>query len=169
MSEERALAHPSVTLDSMSGVACGTIVHNDKAQVASGNTQSNSSFVYDPLSQHTTEVSRSAAVLDASGQTAHLELSTLVTVDGERSMQPVITLSPSGTKFTSTQGGSTANLTIDGSIAWDLDESCLYLSSNRAFRFKYVESNGISPSMLVLEALNPVTLEYTPKFEISSD
>ncbi|CAM9133845.1 unnamed protein product, partial [Ectocarpus sp. 8 AP-2014] len=150
-------------------VACGTIVHNDKTQVASGNTQSNSRFVYDQQSQDTTEVSRNATVLDASGQSAHVELSTLVTVDGERSMQPVIKSSPTSTTFSSLRGGLVANLTIDGSISWDRDESCLYFAANRAFRFKYIESNGISPSMLVLEGLNPTTLQYTPKFEISSD
>lgn len=77
-------AYPSVTLGTLTGVACGTIVHNNKTQVASGNTQSNSRFVYDQHSQDTTEVSRNATVLGASGQGAHVELSTLVTVDGEK-------------------------------------------------------------------------------------
>jgi hypothetical protein len=33
----------------------------------------------------------------------------------------------------------------------------LYLSSNKAFRFRYVESDGISPSRLVLEGLDEST------------
>lgn len=168
MSDERSLAHPSVSLENLSGVACGTIVHHNKDQVSSGSTQSNSSFVYDSNSQRTTEVSRTETVLQAPGE-SHVELGTLVTVGGEKAMKAVITTSPTSTVMSSLQGGLAANLTIDGSISWDRDESCLYLSANRAFRFRYMESDGVMPSMLVLEGLNPVTLDYVPKFEISSD
>lgn len=164
MSGERVLAHPSVSLQSMSGVACGTIVHNDKDQVASDGRQTNSCFT-----SATTEVSRTDAVLESSGETAHVELGSLVTVGGEKSMKNVIQTGPFGTVVSSLQGTLVSNMTIDGSIAWDRDESCLYLSANRAFRFRYAESDGVRPSMLVLEGLNPDTLEYTPKVEFFSE
>lgn len=169
MSGERVLAHPSVSLQSMSGVACGTIVHNDKNQVASDGRQTNSCFTYDPEGGTTTEVSRTDAVLESSGETAHVELGSLVTVGGEKSMKNVIQTGPFGTVVSSLKGTLVSNMTIDGSIAWDRDESCLYLSANRAFRFRYAESDGVRPSMLVLEGLNPNTLEYKPKIEFFSD
>lgn len=169
MSAERALAFPSVKLDNMSSVACGTVFHNNKSQVSTGSTQSNSSFVYDTQSQETTEVSRNDAVLGDDGQSAHIEMGNLVTVNGERGIQGVIKSDATSTTLSSLQGGLTARLTIDGSLSWDRDECCLYLSANKAFRFKYIESDGIKPSMLVLEGLNPTTLQYMPKFEISSD
>lgn len=169
MSAERALAFPSVQLDNLSPVACGTIFHNNTSQVAAGSTQSNSSFVYDALTHETTEVSRNDAVLDDDGQSAHVEMGNLVTVNGEKGVQGVVRSDPMSTTLSSLQEGLTARLTIDGSLSWDRDECCLYLSANKAFRFKYIESNGISPSMLVLEGLNNTTLKYLPKFEISSD
>lgn len=168
MSEERTLAHPSVSLDNLSGVACGTIVHHNKNQVSPGSTQSNSSFVYDSPNQRTTEVSRNDAVLQAPGQ-SYVELGTLVTVAGEQNMKPIVTSSAASTVLSSLQDGLASNMTIDGSISWDRDESCLYLSANKAFRFRYIESDGVMPSMLVLEGLNPTTLGYVAKFEISSD
>lgn len=169
MSSERALAYPSVSVEDMTGFACGTIVHNDKSQVSQGTTQSNSTFVFDSSSQRTTEICRNDAVLAASGDSAHVELGTLVSVDGDKGMKSIINSSPTRTVFSSLQDGLPANLTLDGSIAWDRDESCLYLSANKAFRFRYTESNGVAPSMLVLEGLNPETLQYVPKFEVSSD
>lgn len=169
MSAERALAFPSVKLDNMSSVACGTLIHNNKSQVSMGSIQSNSSFVYDTQSQATTEVSRNDAVLDEKGQSARVGMSNLVTVNGERGIQTVINSDATSTILSSLRGGLTARLTVDGSLSWDRDECCLYLSANKAFRFKYIESDGIRPSMLVLEGLNPITLQYAPKLEISSD
>ena len=169
MSAERTIPHPSVSLEHLSVVACGSIIHNDKNQVGLGSTQSNSTFVYDAPGQTTTEVSRNDVVLDPSGDSASVTLGTLVTAGGGQSMKEVIKSSPTSTIISSLQGTSVSNLSIDGSISWDRDESCLYLSANKAFRFKYIESDGVSPSMLVLEGLSATTLEYMPKVEFSSD
>ena len=58
---------------------------NYKSQVASGSNHS-SSFVYDAQTQETTEVSSN----DADGQSAHVEMSNLVTVDGARGFEKYI-------------------------------------------------------------------------------
>lgn len=169
MSSERVLSHPSVSMDNLSVVACPAILHNDKSQVSLDQVQSNSVFVFESSSGETTEISRDEVTMDASGGSAHATMGVLVSVGGEKSMKNVIKSDAASTTISTIQGTSVSNFTIDGSIFWDRDESCLYLSANKAFRFRFIESDGVSPSMLVLEGLSPSTLEYLPKVESSTD
>lgn len=169
MSSERKLTYPSVSVDNLAVVACANIVHNDKNQVSIDQVQSNHAFVHESVGGKTTEIVREEVAMDASGGAAEATLGVLVTVAGEQSMKQVVKAAAAATIVSSVQGTSVANMSIDGSISWDRDESCLYLSANKAFRFRFSESDGVSPSMLVLEGLNASTLEYAPKVEFSTD
>ena len=58
------------------------------------------------------------------------------------------------------------NLKIDGSgISWDKNDSCLYLSANKRFRIKYVESDASEPARLSIQGYSDSTSNYITKAE----
>ncbi len=171
MSSERDLSHPSLvqSMEYLSVVSSGSIVHNDKNQVSLGQTQTNSTYVHDTSDDTTLEISRDDVILDTSGDNAKANMGVLVSVNGEQNMKTVLSSDANSTVMSSIEGTLISNFTLDGDISWDRDESCLYLSANKAFRFRFHESDGIIPSRLTLEGLNETTLEYMPKVEFHTD
>lgn len=152
----------------MTSVSCGSIVHKNTSLVQHGEEVSKSSFVHDATTDVSTEISRDQVVMESGG--ASMSLGVLHEFhNGIKTIQPVINTTSAGTTFSSLDSDSVYNLTLDGSISWDSDDASLYLSSNKAFRFRYVETDGLSPSRLVLEGLDEDTGAYLPKVEFSSD
>lgn len=171
MSEPISLPYPSMIDQSqlMTSVSCGRIVHRNTSHVTAGLEVSKASYVHDTSTNLSTEISREQVVMDPAGNSASMSLGVLQEFsDGIKTIQPVITTTPAATTVTSLDSSAVYNLTLDGSISWDSDDACLYLSSNKAFRFRYVESDGLSPSRLVLEGLDESTQMYLPKVEFSS-
>ena len=171
MSDPISIPYPSMVEQSqaMTSVSCGRIVHKNTSNVALGLQVSKASYVHDALTDLSTEISREEVVMDPTGDSASMSLGVLHESGGVKTIQPVITTTPAATTVTSLDSDSVYNLTLDGSISWDTDDASLYLSSNKAFRFRYVESDGISPSRLVLEGLDEDTGVYLPKVEFSTD
>ena len=172
MSDPISIPFPSMLeqSQSMTSVSCGRIVHKNTSHVTHGQEVSKSSFVHDASTGLSTEISREQVVMDNNGDSAAMSLGVLhESSNGIKTIQPVINTTPTATTFTSLDSESVYNLTLDGSISWDSDDASLYLSSNKAFRFRYVESDGVSPSRLALEGLDENTGVYLPKVEFSSD
>ena len=172
MSDPFSIPYPSMLeqSQSMTSVSCGRIVHKNTSHVTHGQEVSKSSFVHDASTDLSTEISREQVVMDNTGDSASMSLGVLHEFpNGVKTIQPVINTTPVATTFSSLDSESVYNLTLDGSISWDSDDASLYLSSNKAFRFRYVESDGLSPSRLALEGLDENTGAYLPKVEFSSD
>ena len=171
MSDPLTLSYPSLVgvSDKLTSVSCGRIVHNNTSHVTQGQETCNSSFVHDDSGGTSTEIQRDEIIMDPSGDSASMYLGVLHETESIKTMQPVITTTSEKTTLTSLDSSSVYNLTLDGSISWDTDSASLYLSSNKTFRFRYVESDGISPSRLVLEGLNDLNGLYDPKIEFSTD
>ena len=156
--------------ESLTSASCGTIVHRNANYVTLGQEVSNASYVHDALTNTSTEIVRDQVVMDPTGDSASVSLGVLhESAPGVKTIQPIIQTTSGATTFTSLKSDSVINLTLDGSISWDSDDACLYLSSNKAFRFHYVESDGMSPSRLVLEGLDESSGVYLPKVEFSTD
>lgn len=171
MSDPLELAYPSLVdvSDQLTSVSSGRIVHNNVYHVTQGRQVYNSSFVYDDSDGTSTEIARDEVIMDESGESASMYLGVLHETESIKTMQPVVTTSSENTTLTSIDETSVYNLTLDGSISWDTDSASLYLSVDKTFRFRYVESDGISPSRLVLEGLNDSTGTYDPKVEFCTD
>lgn len=171
MSEPLSLTYPSLVdvSDNLTSVSCGRIVHNNTYHVTQGQEVCNSSFVHDESGGTSTEIQRDSVVMDPSGDSASMYLGVLHETDSIKTLQPVIKTSSDKTTLTSVNSTSVYNLTLDGSISWDTDSASLYLSSNKNFRFRYVESDGINPSRLALEGLNDLNGLYDPKVEFTTD
>ena len=171
MSDPISIPYPSMLeqSESMTSVSCGRIVHRNTSHVTAGLEVSKASYVHDSSTNLSTEISREQVVMDPTGDSASMSLGVLHESGGIKTIQPVITTTSAATIVTSLDSDSVYNLTLDGSISWDRDDACLYLSSNKAFRFRYVESDGLSPSRLVLEGLDESTGVYLPKVEFTSD
>lgn len=170
MTTPTSLAFPSLVQQTtdFSSVACGRIVHNDAHHVTAGQQISKSIYIHDESIDQSTEIARDEVTLDTTG--ASMTLGVLKeTASGVKTMQPVVTTTPEHTVITSLSGDAVFNLTLDGSISWDRGSACLYLSANKAFRFRYVESDGVLPSRLVLEGLDEYSSEYRPKIEFTTD
>lgn len=171
MSDPISLSYPSLVQqsDKLTSVSCGRVVHNNTCHVTQGQKVYTSSFVHDDSDGMSTEITRDEVVMDSSGTSSSMYLGVLQEFSSVQTMQPIVTTNPETTMITSLDSSSVYNLTLDGSISWDKDSSCLYLSANKAFRFRYIESDGVLPSRLVLEGLNETTDSYDPKVEFSSD
>lgn len=173
MSDPLSIPYPSMLqqTESLTSAGCGRIVHKNANYVALGQEVSNASYVHDTSTNTSTEIVRDEVVMDPSGDSASMSLGVLhESASGEvKTIQPIVTTTSEATTVTSLNAGSVYNLTLDGSISWDTDHACLYLSSNKAFRFHYVESDGITASRLVLEGLDESSGVYMPKVEFSTD
>lgn len=172
MSDPLSIPYPSMLQqsESLTSVSCGRIVHRNTNHVTLGQEVSKASYVHDTATDLSTEVSRDQVVMDATGTSASMSFGVLHEAsNGIKTIQPIVTTTSSATTVSTIDSESVYNLTLDGSISWDSDDASLYLSANKAFRFRYVESDGLSPSRLVLEGLNETTGVYLPKVEFSTD
>jgi len=153
-------------------ICAGTIVHRNKNQITSGSEINNSTYVHDTDLNVSTEIAREVVTMDISGTTSTISMGVLNEDSiSEQTIQPVITSTPLSTVITSTDNStpSVCNLTLDGSISWDKDDACLYLSANKVFRFRYIVTDGVEPSRLSLEGYSDTLLVYLPKAEWSTD
>lgn len=158
--------------ESLTPVSCGTIVHKNTSHVTVGHQVSKASYVHDKLADLSTEISRDEVRFDPKGETASISLGVLHVSNDIKTIQSVVTTNPTATTVSSIERETERvhNLTLDGSISWDSDDASLYLSANKVFRFRYVESDGLhQSSRLVLEGLDESTGDYVPKVEFSSD
>lgn len=172
MSDPLALPYASLAQDSeaLTSVSCGRIVHKNVNHVTLGQEVSKASYVHDSSTNFSTEIARDQVVMDTTGDSASMSFGVLhESLGGVKTMQPIISTSPTATTVSSLEADSVYNLTLDGSISWNTNDASLYLSSNKAFRFRYVESDGFSSSRLVLEGLDESTGSYLPKVEFSTD
>lgn len=172
MSDPLSVPYPTLLgqSQSLTSSSCGRIVHKNATFVTLGQEVSNASYVHDTSTNTSTEIARDQVVMDPTGNSATMSFGVLhESLNGVKTIQPIISTNSAATTLSSLDSGSVYNLTLDGSISWDSDDACLYLSSNKAFRFRYVESNGISPSRLVLEGLDESSGMYLPKVEFSTD
>ncbi|CAM9256550.1 unnamed protein product [Sphacelaria rigidula] len=173
MSDPLSVPYPSMLHQSKSftSASCGKIVHKNANYVALGQEVSNASYVHDTSTNTSTEIVRDQVAMDPTGDSASMSLGVLheSASGGVKTIQPIMTTTSDATTVTSLNADSVFNLTLDGSISWDSDDACLYLSSNKAFRFHYVESDGITASRLVLEGLDESSGAYMPKVEFSTD
>lgn len=177
MSDSLSFPFPSLVEHTkyLSSASCGSIVHGNTNLVSSdGNEVSRGSYVRDAQSLGTTEVCRDQVCLSVEENTGEMSFGVLHEVNTEESglvktIQPVVHTTTERTTLTSVDSVDVCRLTFDGSISWNKNEACLYLSSNRVFRFRFIESDGISPSRLAIQGLNEETGEYTSKVEFSTD
>jgi len=167
---------PYSTLVSLSSnlapVCAGTIIHRNKSQVTSGSEINNSTYIHDVTLDTSTEIARDVVKMDTSGSTSTISLGVLnEDSTPEQTIQPIVQSAPSSTTVTSVDNTtpSVCNLTLDGSISWDKDSACLYLSSNKVFRFRYIVTDGTEPSRLALEGYSDSLLTYLPKAEWTTD
>ena len=146
----------------------GQVLYRNKYQISPSATNTISCYVYDDSEAVTTEISRDTFETD--GQTASISLGVLYEPSlGDKQILPVLQSNPTETQVCSVSSESVCNLTMNGSIAWDRNEACLYLSANKAFRFRFMESDGILASRLVLEGYSDEQSAYLPKAEFSTD
>jgi len=153
-------------------ICAGTIIHRNKNQITSGSEINNSTYVHDTGLNTSTEIAREVVTMDTAGTTSTISLGVLnEDSTPEQTIQPVVVSTPSSTTVTSVDNStpSVCNLTLDGSISWDKDDACLYLSANKVFRFRYIVTDGIEPSRLALEGYSDTFLTYLPKAEWSTD
>lgn len=169
MASELPVSTSTNNIDEFSIVTSGNVLYRDKYQVTSSTTIQNSFYVHDESINESTEISRNTVELNEN-DTASVSLSSLYqSISQIKTIQPVLKTTPTETKISTISSDNVFNLTLDGSISWDSDEACLYLSANKAFRFRYVASNGTNPSRLVLEGYSDATSTYLPKVEFSTD
>lgn len=153
----------------------GTIVHKEKHQVIPSSTDDvlySSSYVHDENTGESVEVAREEVTMDESGSSAQFTFGVLQEdASGVQTIRNVISTNPSSTTISSTDSGlnSMCNLKIDGGISWDTDDACLYLSSNKRFRFKYIESDGFNPARLSIQGFDNTTSTYVTKADFFTD
>lgn len=171
MSDPLSVPFPSLVQhsSSLASVSSGVVVHKNTNLVSQTQNVSTSSFVHNTSTATSTEISRQQVTIDEENSVVRSLGSLHEFNDGLKTIQPVITTTTESTVLSSVQSNSVFNLTMDGSISWNSDHASLYLSSNKAFRFKYVPSDGIAPSRLVLEGLDEESGLYKPKVEFSTD
>jgi len=154
-------------MDSMGTMCSGTVVTGDRYSVSQTIDNQGSVFVHDPNENSTTEISRDKALLETTGESSSLSLGGLYTNNsGVKTIQDIIQMTPESSVVTSINGTAVSSITIDGSISWNRDDCCLYLSENRIFRFKYNPGTDTESPRLSLEALNQAGTSYIPKFEV---
>lgn len=173
MNTPKDTPYSSTVLSNVSTLApltTGVLVHKDKYQIVldSGETVYNSSYIHDEASGESVEIAREEVSMDGSGLSAQMSFGVLQEDSGVQTIQNIISTTPSSTTISSFDSllSSMCNLKIDGSgISWDRDDACLYLSSNKRFRFQYVESDLTNPARLSLQGYDDDTSLYVTKAE----
>lgn len=158
------------SMESMGPMCSGTLVTGDRFTVAHTSGNQGSVFVHDPNEDDTIEISRDTSTLDTTGDTSSMVLGGLYSdISGVRTMQDVIKMTPESSVVTSITNSAVSSITIDGSISWNKDDCCLYLSEDKVFRFKYNSGTDTDSPRLSLEALNQSGTDYIPKFEVEKN
>lgn len=158
-------------IPSLAPLATGVIVHKDKYHVIQNTDDDsvyNSSYVHNETSGESIEIAREEVTMEDSGDSAEINFGVLRDDAGTQKIQNIIRTSPSSTKISSLNSSinEMCNLKIDGSgISWDKNDSCLYLSTNKRFRIKYVESDDSEPARLSIQGYNDSTSNYITKAE----
>lgn len=158
-------------IPSLAPLTSGVIVHKDKYHVIQNPEDEsvyNSSYIHDENSGESIEIAREEVTMEESGDSAEISLGVLRDDSGTQKIQSVIKSSPSTTKISSLQSSinDMCNLKIDGSgISWDKNDACLYLSSNKRFRIKYVESDEFQPARLSIQGYSDSISNYVTKAE----
>lgn len=179
MSDPLSLTQSSTTLKesgNLSSVQSGNVVYGNKQHVTVEDSLCNPFFVCDEESNETTEIGRDEIAINADDLSCSMTLGVVQEVSSIKTIQPVVssTYEKSILSSSDPSTNSVTNLTLDGGISWDRDDACLYLSKDKAFRFRFIESDGIRNSRLCLEALDASTgtassSSYAPKFEFCTD
>ncbi len=161
------MASVAESMESMGPVCSGTLVTGDRFAVSHTPGNQGSVFVHDSNTGDTVEISRDTSILETTGDTSSLVLGGLYSDDsGVRTIQDVVKMTPEKSVLTSITNSSVASITIDGSISWNKDDCCLYLSEDKVFRFRYNPGTNTDAPRLSLEALDQSGTGYIPKFEV---
>lgn len=164
------MASVAESMRTMGSMCSGTLVTGDRFTVSHDTDNQGSVFIHDPVENDTIEISRDTAVLEATGESSSFSLGSLYAdVSGVKTIQDVVHMTPEKTVMSSISETSVSSITIDGSISWNKDDCCLYLSEDQIFRFKYNPGTNTEPPRLSLEALNQSGTAYIPKFEVEKD
>ena len=173
MSEPQLFHHSSLVMEpsSFGSVQSGKVVHANSHHVAMSDNVANSCFVHDKTQEVCTEIARENVEIDLSDFSSTMSFGVLRESSSTQTIQPIISTRSDSSTFSCVESDHNVhNLTLDGGISWDRDTACLYLSSNKAFRFRFAESDGLSSSSrLCLEGLDPETGVYVPKVEFTKD
>ena len=158
------------SVETMGTTCSGTLVTGDRFTVSQTGDNYESVYVYDETGEDSTEISRDTTTLDSTGVSSSLILSGLYSdTSGIKTIQDVIHMEPERSVLTSIDETSVSSVTIDGSISWDKNDCCLYMASDKIFRFKYNPGTETQSPRLSLEALNQAGTSYVPKFEIEKN
>ena len=159
----------------LSSITSGVFVHENRNQISTSEDTSedvyNSTYVHDEVANESFEISRDIVNMEQDGSSASMSMGVLHTdiSSGAKTIQPVIQTCPTSTTINSCSSSTTCNLTLDGSISWNTDDASLYFSSDKMFRIRYIETDGSTPSRLVIEGYNLTTSEYVTKIEFHTD
>lgn len=170
--EDPPYSSTALLASTLAPVSTGVFVHKHKHQIItdSENEVFNSTYVHDTDLDTSTEIARERVSMEEDATSAKLTLGVLHTnTSSLQQIQSVVCTDASQTVISSTDGSSSCNLTLDGSISWDTDDASLYLSTDKSFRIRFVESDGIVPSRLVIEGYSTVESDYLPKAEFYAD
>lgn len=115
-------------------ISSDVIMQRNYCSVSSESTNSNSRYVYHSSSNSTCDVCRDV-ITQTLGGSAFASLGVLHEDSGVKKIQSVTSTCPESSPRWS------CNLTLDGNTSWDGDDACLDLSANKAFRFKFVETD----------------------------
>lgn len=164
------MASIAESMESMGPMCSGTLVTGDRFAVSHTSGNQGSVFIHDSNEDDTVEISRDTSTLENTGETSSLVLGGLYSdSSGVRTIQDVVQMTPEKSVLTSITESSVSSITIDGSISWNKDDCCLYLSEDKVFRFRYNPGTNTDAPRLSLEALNQSGTEYTPKFEVEKN
>lgn len=156
----------------LASASTGVFIHKHKHQIITDSESEiyNSTYVHDDVLDTSTEIARERVSMEEDGSSAKLTLGVLHTnTSSLKQIQSVICTDATNTVISSTDGSSSCNLTLDGSISWDTDDASLYLSSNKSFRIRFIETDGLVPSRLVIEGYSVTASDYLPKAEFYAD
>jgi len=126
-------------------------------------------FVYDGSTSTTLETSRISSGLNDIKDTGEIKFSVLYTDSiGDQSLIDTLHSSPSETTIRSktTSADTIATFNSEG-LSFDTSEGAIYFGAAKNFRIKFIEEDGLTPSMLAMQSLD--TGSYITRFLITSD
>lgn len=157
--------------NTLSAITSGVFIHEDKNQISTSGDVYSSTYVHDEIANESVEIARDVVNMRGDGSSANMSMGVLHTdlPSGLKTIQPVITTCPTSTSINSCSTSSTCNLTLDGNISWNTDDASLYFSADKTFRIRFIETDGLNPSRLVIEGYNQTTSQYVTKIEFHTD
>ena len=126
-------------------------------------------FVYDGLTSTTLETSRISSGLNDIKDTGEIKFSVLYTdTIGDQSLIDTLNSSPSETTIRSKTDTADTIATFNSEgLSFDTSEGSIYFGSAKNFRIKFIEEDGLTPSMLAMQSLDGGS--YITRFLITSD